>query len=276
MAYDAQKHDEFIRREERDLYNRAKQTVEQNPYRPYGGQRFAGFNADQQRGFGLARQNVGAYQPYLNQARSFAQQGAQQFSAADANRLMNPYMQAVGQQVVRDINRAFDQQALLDSDAARAAGAFGGSRHGVVDAERNRNRAQEISDTLTQLYSGAYDRALNAYEAERQRMANAANQFAGLGQQAQQQGLVDAQSQLDIGRAQQALEQAYLDFLFEEYQRQQNAPFDQINFLRGILGGSPYTGQDESDDLPKWMRYAAAGSQIVGNIGSAATSALGL
>ncbi len=35
------------------------------PYIPYGGPRIAGFEEEQEQAFGLAKENIGAYQPYL-------------------------------------------------------------------------------------------------------------------------------------------------------------------------------------------------------------------
>ena len=100
------------------------------------------------------------------QAGSFTGQAAQQY--------MNPYLQAALNPQIAEVRR---QEAITQSqDAGRAAqaGAFGGSRSFIMDAERARNTGQQIADITGQGYARAFDTAQGQFNTEqnmRQRIA---------------------------------------------------------------------------------------------------------
>ena len=100
------------------------------------------------------------------QAGSFTGQAAQQY--------MNPYLQAALNPQIAEVRR---QEAITQSqDAGRAAqaGAFGGSRSFIMDAERARNTGQQIADITGQGYARAFDTAQQQFNTEqnmRQRIA---------------------------------------------------------------------------------------------------------
>ena len=64
---------------------------------------------------------------------------AAQYDPASAQAFMNPYETQVVDQALADIQRAGNIQAQTDAARAVGAGAFGGSRSGIVDSERGRN-----------------------------------------------------------------------------------------------------------------------------------------
>jgi len=100
------------------------------------------------------------------QAGSFTGQAAQQY--------MNPYLQAALNPQIAEVRR---QEAITQSqDAGRAAqaGAFGGSRSFIMDAERARNTGQQIADITGKGYASAFDTAQQQFNTEqemRQRIA---------------------------------------------------------------------------------------------------------
>jgi len=78
----------------------------------------------------------------------------------DVGAYMNPFLRNVAANAMSDLERTRQIQQIQGGNAARAAGAFGGSRHGVADAETNRNFYDVAGKTLTNLYSSGYDNAL--------------------------------------------------------------------------------------------------------------------
>lgn len=100
------------------------------------------------------------------QAGSFTGQAAQQY--------MNPYLQAALNPQIAEVRR---QEAITQAqDAGRAAqaGAFGGSRSFIMDAERARNTGQQIADITGKGYASAFDAAQQQFNTEqemRQRIA---------------------------------------------------------------------------------------------------------
>lgn len=94
----------------------------------------------------------------------------QAFNAQAAQQYMNPYLQAALNPQIAEVRR---QEAITQSqDAGRAAqaGAFGGSRSFIMDAERARNTGQQIADITGQGYARAFDTAQGQFNTEQQRL----------------------------------------------------------------------------------------------------------
>ena len=89
-------------------------------------------------------------------------------TAIDAR--MNPYQDAVVDATMRDIERQRQMQLNTDAAGAVAAGAFGGSRHGLVEAETNRSANQQAIDSIARLRQEGYNTALSSADAEQSRL----------------------------------------------------------------------------------------------------------
>ena len=88
---------------------------------------------------------------------------------------MNKYDRQVINRATRDMNRARQMTQNDIGASATAAGAFGGSRHGLVEAENNRNFARATGDMAANMRQQSFMNAQN--------MANEdiRNQMAGQG-----------------------------------------------------------------------------------------------
>ena len=130
---------------------------------------------------------LGGFAPQLNQASQYFQQSAMGYNPYAAQSFMNPYMENVYEPQKQEIARVGEQQKR-DARARQAqAGAFGGSRGGLQEAEIDRNtmqqQAQASGDLLYRGYGDAMDRSMSAFENMQDRMAGAAAGIAGLGRQ---------------------------------------------------------------------------------------------
>ena len=105
-------------------------------YMPYGGQRLAPLTTEQQAGRQLAFQGAQAFQPDLQQARGLTSLAVSPITGQDINYYMNPFQQQVTRNVLDEMRRRSDIEGQRTADAAVRAGAFGGSRFGVQEAER--------------------------------------------------------------------------------------------------------------------------------------------
>jgi hypothetical protein len=107
--------------------------------------------------------------------QSFAQPGA-----ADA--YMSPYMQNVVNIQQREAQRAADIAGTQRGAQAVGAGAFGGSRQAIMDAEAARNLAMQKGDIQATGQQAAFQNAQQQFNAEQQArlQAQQANQGAGL------------------------------------------------------------------------------------------------
>ena len=155
---------------------------------------------------------LGAYQPFLKAAE--AATGPQAYQA-----YMSPYQQ----DVIRETLREFDVQAQKGIPALRAqaiqAGAFGGGREGIAQAEyastSARNRAALQAQLLQQGFGQAQQLAAQQFGQQMQ-LAGQAPALAGqqisalsaLGaqQQAREQATLEAQRQLAYQQAYQPLQ----------------------------------------------------------------------
>jgi hypothetical protein len=159
------------------------------PFQQYQGPWSAGYNANQTHGANMIAASANEGVNELNQASSGARslQGfqprlvnAQQTGAFGGDQFMsryfNPFLQQVAGGMTSELGRARDMQIIRDEDKALAAGAYGGSRHGVMDSETTRGFFDTLGRNVGDLYARGFDTA------------------AGLGQQ-------DAQRFTDVGRA---------------------------------------------------------------------------
>lgn len=113
------------------------------------GQPMAGFGAGQASGGGYDAAQMG---PVGN-----VQAG--QFAGMDMSQYMNPYLNTVVDQTAADMERARLIQQNQMNDQMQAAGAFGGSRHGIANAETNRAFYDRLGATTGQLRNLGFENA---------------------------------------------------------------------------------------------------------------------
>jgi hypothetical protein len=148
-------------------------------------------------------------------------QGGGSFSGADLSGYMNPYLDEVLGATMGDIDRQRDLAVGQTGDAAMRAGAFGGSRHGVAQAETERAYGDIAARTAAGLRGDAFNQAANLFGQDQQRMMQGAAGAAGIG------GIQRGQEQLGLDRR-------YQDFL-----RQYQDPFMRAQVQQGLLAAMP-------------------------------------
>lgn len=97
--------------------------------------------------------------------------GGMQYQGFDPSQLaqfQNPYQQDVIDASLADINRQQQVSLAQGGDAATAAGAFGGSRHGVADALTREGYDRNASATVAGLRQSGFNTALQAALGENQ------------------------------------------------------------------------------------------------------------
>ena len=271
---------------------------------PIPGYQFAGFSPEQQQAFQLASSGIGSYAPYLQQAGTQAGLGAasqalaggqllagtQAYNPASAQAFMNPYQQSVTQEALKEYDRQAQiaQQGL--ATAAQRAGAFGGSRMGVQEAELGKNlqdiKSRRIFEDLSRNYQQAQGAAMGSF-ADQQRRALGAGQglgqlglgqasvgktMAGLGALGSQLGQADIQSLLGIGGMKQQLGQAQLEAGRQQQLMAQREPFTSLGFASDILRGVPsgsiqYTQQPQTNPYAQALGLGIAGLGAMGQFG---------
>ena len=258
--------------------------INQNPYQQYSGERIAGFTPLQQQ----AQQGAANMQPSqqvgfgsnlagaaglgaLNTNYQAGRFGGGTFGQGAADFYMNPYQQNVTDIGKREAARQSSILGTQQAGQATQAGAFGGSRFGIQQAERERNLGQQMADIQAQGSNAAYTNAQQQFNADQARrlqaqgMGEASRQYgANLGMQGLQTGLQAAstlgqlgqtqygqelginQLQNQYGAQQQQQAQRPLDMAYQDFLNQQNYPYKQLGFMSDMIRGLPLGQQSTS------------------------------
>ena len=294
------------------------------PYKPFSSDPnayYAGFSPLQQRAqqqaanmqvtpeTGMASGLAGAagmgalgtqYNPMMARSQQFGQRQAEQY--------MNPYMQSVVNVQQAAAQRQADIARTQRGAQAVQAGAFGGSRQAITDAEAARALADQQAAIQAQGLNTAYTTAQQQFNADQaarmqaqqanigqqqfgatlgmqglQTGLQAAGQLGQLGQNiyGQQMGINQLQSQ--YGAQQQALEQAKINQQIQDYATAQQYPMLQLANMNALTRGLPmqaattqvYQAPPSMASQLAGLGTAAYGLSQLGSTGSVAGKAKG-
>ena len=257
------------------------------PYQAYGGERIAQFTPMQKQAFGRAEgqqvaEQIGAGSGLAGTAGLMGLTGGYrpgQFGS-QMSQYMSPYMDAVVQQQMDSAQRQADIASTQRGAQAVRAGAFGGSRQAVENAEAARALASQKGQIQATGLQSAYDRATDMYGreqalAEQSRQAGlstalgAAGQLGQLGQQQFGQQMDITGQQAALGGQQRQATQDILRQQYQDFLNQQRAPYDQLSFMSSLIRGTPM-GQTTTQYQPP----PSTTSQLIG-LGTAAAGAYG-
>lgn len=238
----------------KELYAAGKGLAGQ-PFVPYTGPMVAGFNPDQLKQFEATRGlfETGMQYDPLTGLQQLAQAPAPTVGQvpsllqADIGAYQSPYQQQVIDQTMADIQRQADIARGLSQSRAIGAGAFGGSRSALLEAESQRPFIEQMARTAAGQREAGFGQALRMAEsdiARQQQMAQFTPQFQ-LQAQAQQAGLLgDIQAQNlarlgllgQVGGLQQALQQQGIQAARGEFERALAYGPQQFGLLQGGTG----------------------------------------
>ena len=302
--------------------------LEANPYLQYQGARYAQSSPLQQQsyanigsmapagqieegsriaGLAAARGLNSQYSPSQYQAGSVTGPSLQQYQMGPAQQIgtqsftqpgaaqqyMSPYMQQVVDTNKREAQRQADIAGTQRGARAAGAGAFGGARQAIENAEAQRNLSTQMGDIQNKGMQDAYGQAMSQFNAEQQQAQQAAqlreqsSQYgAGLGMQGAQLGLGAAgqlgtlggqyagqmmdinKLQNQYGGQQQTQAQNILSGQYQDFLNAQQRPYQQLGFMSDMIRGLPLTQQSQSMFTPA----PSTSSQAMG----LGTAALGL
>ena len=199
-------------------------------------------------GTGLATlQERAAMAPELfTQAQQQALGTTQAYDPTSAAAFMDPYQEAVTQDALAEMRRQADIQRNQLAAQAVGAGAFGGSRQGIMEAEaqtafeNQQRRQQGVAQLLGGLGSTTAQEASRIGGGIANIGATQAN-LAGTGQ-----SLIGQQAQLfsQLGATQQTQAQRELDAARQGQLQQSFEPFQRVSFMSDIF--KPQIGSAQS------------------------------
>ena len=186
---------------------------------------------------------------------------------------MSPYMENAIAPELREARRQSEITGLQNEAQAAQQGAFGGSRQGLVEAERQRNLATQQSDIYNKGMQNAYQNAQQAQQFGANlnlqglgQGLQSAQALGALGQQqyGQEMGLMGQQAA--IGKQQQDYEQNRLNQIVQDYATSQQYPLMQLGVLSNMLRGLPM----QASTTQMYQAQPSMASQIAGGLGTTA------
>jgi len=138
-----------------------------------------------------------------------------------ASNYMNPYLGAVLAPQLNELQRQAQIAQMNQASKLTGAGAYGGSRQAIMDAELQRNLLQEMNKTIGTGYATAYDKAMDQFNKE----------------QAQAMGLAGLLG--TAGAAQRGIEAEGVAADKAEFEAQRDYPFKMLQFQQSMLQGLP-------------------------------------
>ena len=174
---------------------------------------------------------ISSYEPYIE---AISQQGL--LDPGGYQQYMSPYQQSVIDQATQALQR--QEQIAANQRAAQAtqAGAFGGARFGVQEAEAQSGLGRNIADITAQLQAQNYSQAVQRQQQQLGNLTGLASFVPGLEQsQIQQLG--------SLGAGQQAYQQSILDAMTQANQLENVYGLGRLgsgaNIFASLAGGIP-------------------------------------
>ena len=232
-----------------------------NQATPIPVQQVAGLSGMEQQARNAAG-GLGGFAPQLNQAQQYYQQSAMGYNPQMAQSFMNPYQNAVIDPQMQAIQRRGDTQRRDARAQQVTAGAFGGSRGAVQEAEIRRGvgdrQAQVGSDLAYKGYNDAMANSMAGFDAMQAGRANAARGIAGLGQQGFDMLSNQIGTMNQLGGQGRGIQDRALGYQYDAATQLAEEPYNRYMKGQQMLGGL-------SQFLPNYQTGYGSGQQNVEN-----------
>ena len=210
-------------------------------FTPYAGQTLADVSADQLAAQEAIRGLVGTQVPGFAEARDLVRKQVTDKPTAEAlEPYMSPYQQAVVDIEKRKAEEQFERDILPKVRQAQiGAGAFGGTRGTMLEAQALSDQARLQSDIQARGSQQAYRDAQQAFQQQKQREAMAAQGLTGLTTGEYSARLGEVRPVEAIGRETQQREQALLDEAYKRFLQERGFPEQQLGKYQSIVSQVP-------------------------------------
>ena len=165
-----------------------------------------------------------------------------------AAQYMNPYLQAVLAPQLEELRRQAAMTQAQQAGKAAQAGAFGGTRYGLMEAEGARNLMQEMNKTIGTGYANAYDKAMQQFNVEQGQAKTLADMIAS------------------AGAGQRGIEQEGITADYNEFLAQRDYPMKQLQFQQSMLQGLPISTVSTSQAQQSGIGQLASTAGSLGTV----------
>lgn len=243
--------------------------VSNTAYNPATQQQVAGFDPQQMQAFNATGAQQGAWQPFVNQAQQFAQQGASGIAPGQIQAYQNPYENQVVANLQNDFNTQNQRELQNVTGNAAARGALGNSNVEVAKSLAMERARSGQDAQIANVRQQGFNTALGAAQGDRSAAQFGAGAMGALGNQAQQAGYTDIGALLASGGMQQGLQQRQFDTASGNAQAESAYPFQTTQWLASLLNptastmGGSTSGVSTTPGASPW-------NSILGGLSSAA------
>ena len=167
----------------------------------------------------------------------------QTFTGGIATQYMNPFLEAALAPQLAEARRQSDISALADRSRLTKAGAFGGGRQAIMDAERDRNLQTRLGDITGKGYADAYTQAMRQFNTEQDRAR-------GVQEDVNKFGLAALDAQLDTGATQRNIETEGITADKLQFEEEKMFPYKQVQYMQSLLQNLPLETQSYTYQQP--------------------------
>ena len=172
-----------------------------------------------------------------------------------AGQYMNPFLQQALQPQIDELRRQNQINQQNTRGQLTKAGAYGGGRQAIMEAELQRNLLDEISQVTGQGFRDAYDRGASQFNTEQ----NLAFQASDQGNQLAQD-IINLQA--NLGGTQRDITQQGIDRDIAQFEEEREYPYKQVQFMQSLLDGMPLTAQNinfaQASDLGNFLQTSGS------------------
>lgn len=249
------------------------QALSEMPYQAYQGPLTSGASNLQQQAFqgaanlqtpaaiGQATQTAGDITSRMQglAGATFGTQQAQQY--------MNPYLQTSLIPQLAEARRQADITNMQNMAKLTQSGGYGGGRQAVLQAESDRNMAQQMANITGQGFNTAYQQALGQYNADQARSLAALQGALGgaqaqgaLGAQQNQVGLANLAQQAALGQQERGITSEGIAADKAQFEEARDYPYKMVQYQQSLLSGLPLQTQAPVTPVSSNLSTFAQGS----------------
>ena len=209
-------------------------------FQPYTGQTLAELSPEQIQARAGLTGLVGSQAPQFAKAQELTAGVAQQMTPELAQQYMSPYQQAVTDLDKAEAQKTFERDVLPKVRQAQiGAGAFGGTRGTMLEAQALADQQKLVGDIQTRGSQSAYQDAIRSFEAQKQREGSTGQALANLAPaafkaQTGELGLLE-----QIGKEDQMRSQSALDESYKQYLQERVFPEQTLGQYQSVIAGFP-------------------------------------
>jgi hypothetical protein len=240
-------------------------------YRPFEGQTLAELTPEQEQAMTGLTGLVGTTAPAFEEATGLARGVADKLTPTALEEYMSPYQQAVTDIEKAEAQKTFERDILPKVRQAQiGAGAFGGTRGTMLEAQSLADQQKLLGDIQTRGSQSAYTEAARAFEAQKQREGATASALATLAPQALKTAGTEYELLRGVGQEKQQRSQQALDEAYKQYLEERVHPERTLGQYQSVIAGFPSAQTTRTVQTTTPPQQSGLGSILgtLGNIGS--------